>query len=316
MENDLISIIVPCYNAEKTIDRCIESVVRQTYSNWEMVIVNDGSNDSSETKISRWIKKDHRIKYIQQKNAGVSTARNKGMQMAKGRYFAFLDADDWYELNFLQILQETIKEKNTDIASCAYRIENELTGHDVLSSNKGKCIFYGDKCLRAFLFNMSIKGFMCNKLFKAELLKEKNFRSDLKLCEDMEMLCQLYTKKLSMAYVNKALYHYWIVGEGATQSENILISKNGGIQAVDNYMQMKQIFCNKKEQLYFYRVAGDTIVDIFYSNNKINKFIVNTINQQIKMISRFYYITDASIKKKLKFFLIQQKIKKVWRKDK
>lgn len=312
--SELISIVVPCYNAEKTIDRCVKSVIDQTYAQWELIIVDDGSNDNSAKYIHKWCARDNRIIFYSQSNAGVSSARNKAMELVKGSYLAFLDSDDWYAPCFLQELYDKLKSTNADMACCAYRIDSLEKGHDVISG-KGDTVFYGKECLQQILFGISVRGFMCNKIFKTSIIKNFQFRKELKLCEDMYLLCEAYSEEWVMAYVDKALYHYWIDGTGATQSENVMISVNGGIQALDTYKMMKNLFREKEKQLYFVRLSGDTIINMFQSGLKLEKYREEEIWKQIREIRTPYFWTNTSIKNKIKFILILLKMKKVWRKE-
>lgn len=117
MSNELVSIITPCYNGAKYISETIDSVLCQTYTDWEMIIVNDGSKDNSAEVISTYVEKDSRIKLINQKNGGSANARNHGIRVANGRYIALLDADDIWENNFLEEQLRFMKEKN---ALCVY----------------------------------------------------------------------------------------------------------------------------------------------------------------------------------------------------
>lgn len=115
-----------------------------------------------------------------------------------------------------------------------------------------------------------------------------------------------------MAYIDKALYHYWMNGTGATQSDCVLISNKGGIQALDTYKQMKKLFSRKKEQLYFVRLSGDTIIDMFQRGVYEEKYNKNEIKRQIQEIIILYFLTNSSLKNKIKFGLTLLKIKKVW----
>lgn len=117
MSNELVSIITPCYNGAKYISETIDSVLCQTYTDWEMIIINDGSKDNSAEVISTYVERDSRIKLINQKNGGSANARNHGIRVANGRYIALLDADDMWENNFLEEQLRFMKEKN---ALCVY----------------------------------------------------------------------------------------------------------------------------------------------------------------------------------------------------
>lgn len=118
--NNFISIIVPAYNVGKFLGECIESIKKQTYSNWEAIIVNDGSTDNTAQVITELIKNDDRFQVITQQNGGVSKARNAGIEAASGTYLAFMDGDDMWEPTFLSEMIETIQTKNVDMAYCGY----------------------------------------------------------------------------------------------------------------------------------------------------------------------------------------------------
>ena len=121
-ENELISVIVPIYNVEQYLEQCIDSIAAQTYSNLEILLLNDGSTDASELICLEWRKKDERIVYVSKKNETLGPTRNLGIQMAKGKYIAFVDSDDWIENTFIEKLYMCVKEGDKDFARCNYYI--------------------------------------------------------------------------------------------------------------------------------------------------------------------------------------------------
>ena len=122
MENPLISVIVPIYNVEEYLNRCVESIVNQTYQKLEIILVDDGSPDNCPRMCDDWAKKDSRIKVIHKENGGLSDARNAGMKITTGEYISFIDSDDYIETCMIEILYEAIKKYDCDIASCRVRI--------------------------------------------------------------------------------------------------------------------------------------------------------------------------------------------------
>ena len=120
MQRKLVSIIVPVYNAEKTIERSVESLLKQTYSELEIILVNDGSTDGSEAIIKRYLS-DNRVKLINKPNGGASSARNVGLAKATGEYIQFTDIDDYIEDNMIFRLVETIEKKNASLVICGYK---------------------------------------------------------------------------------------------------------------------------------------------------------------------------------------------------
>lgn len=112
----LISLIIPCYNAEQTLRKCLYSVIRQSYNNLEVILIDDGSTDGSAKIYEEFRLKDKRIKILKQDNAGVAKARNNGVEAATGEYICFVDSDDWVEPDYCTVLYNLLKEENADIA--------------------------------------------------------------------------------------------------------------------------------------------------------------------------------------------------------
>lgn len=137
MKSGLVSIITPVYNGERFVGDTIKSVIAQTYPDWEMLIVNDGSKDGSEKIIQSYADKDPRIKYIRQENAGSAAARNNGLKRAEGQYIALLDADDLWEPEFLEEQIKFMKEKDTCLVHCSYKRIDE-DGKEILKPFKAK----------------------------------------------------------------------------------------------------------------------------------------------------------------------------------
>ncbi|MBR1540013.1 MAG: glycosyltransferase [Clostridia bacterium] len=126
MEEELISIIVPVYKVEKYLDKCINSIVSQTYKNLEVILVDDGSPDSCGKMCDEWTQKDTRIKVIHKENGGLSDARNFGLDCAKGKYIQFVDSDDYIEKDMIEFLYKNLKENNADISICSnYMVDEE-----------------------------------------------------------------------------------------------------------------------------------------------------------------------------------------------
>ena len=117
-----ISVIIPVYKVEEYISRCIKSVVDQTYSNLEIILVDDGSPDNCPAICDKWAEKDSRIKVIHKKNGGLSDARNAGMQIASGEFIGFVDSDDWISKEMYQLLYENMKENESDISACGVKL--------------------------------------------------------------------------------------------------------------------------------------------------------------------------------------------------
>lgn len=139
MQKGMVSIITPCYNGAKYVSETIESVISQTYVDWEMIIVDDGSKDNSVEIIKTYSEKDNRIQLVQQPNGGSSVARNKGISLCRGQYIALLDADDLWDSTFLEKQINYLKRKNAICVSCSYRRINDKS-QEILHPLKVKSI--------------------------------------------------------------------------------------------------------------------------------------------------------------------------------
>ena len=126
MKKNLISVIIPIYNVEEYLEKCIDSIVMQTYENLEIILVNDGSPDNCSDICEKWEKKDSRVIYLQKKNGGLSSARNYGIEHCSGDYIVFVDSDDYIENNMIEELYNNLKENDSDVAICGfYNVKNE-----------------------------------------------------------------------------------------------------------------------------------------------------------------------------------------------
>lgn len=209
----LISIIIPVYNKEKYLDKCIKSAVNQDYKNIEIIIINDGSEDNSEQIISKWLKKDYRIKYLNQENKGVSYTRNRGLLSANGDYIFFLDADDYLEKNAISVLVDYIKKSNVDIIIGNFY---EKTGEKIikLPSFENRLFTYKelkltDTILEMFLINGRHMAKAGNKLYKTSFIKDNQIKFENGvIAEDrlFNLLC--YVNKPIIQIVNEYTYVY------------------------------------------------------------------------------------------------------------
>lgn len=206
MEEDLISIIVPVYNVEKYIRECIDSIIKQTYHNIELILIDDGSTDNSAKICDEYATKDKRIKVIHKENRGVSSARNIGLDNANGQYITFIDSDDYVKNNYCEELLKNLKDKNADCVACGYNRIYKNKEEKVVSKNAYALDSLG------FLQNiMSIQnglGFCHMKLWKKSSIMDIRFDETLKVGEDsfFNMKVSQNIKKFYM--LNQALYCY------------------------------------------------------------------------------------------------------------
>lgn len=213
MINDiLISIIIPVYNAEKHIGRCIESVMNQTHQCLEIILVDDGSTDSSLEICEKYAKKDERIRVLHKENGGPSSARNYGLKKCCGEYIGFIDADDYIEKEMYEELLCAAVKHNTVISMCGYyRISGEEKN---FSGIYEEIEVISNKQLMKDIYTFKYMGVLWNKLFKKSLFFCENemilFDESIHFCEDVLMLTVLTKNSSDIAYCNKGLYNYVI----------------------------------------------------------------------------------------------------------
>ena len=170
----MISVIVPVYNAEKFLKRCISSILAQTYPNFELVLVDDGSTDQSLDILKKYVEKDSRVNLISQQNKGVSGARNTGLQAAKGEYFLYVDADDWIEEDMIERLVSIGMREDADIVMCDSDHAEEKT--DAFKETKlATEIWDQDKQQLEFMKHQRLTGMLWNKLIRRSLAEGSHF---------------------------------------------------------------------------------------------------------------------------------------------
>lgn len=208
--NNLISVIIPIYNVEDYLSKCIESVCEQTYSNIEVILVDDGSNDKSPQICDQYAKGDSRIIVIHKKNGGLTTARKVGLQASHGEYIGFVDGDDWIESEmYEEMIRHAVAEEVPLVVSGMYRENGGIVYAEWKSGPFEEGLYEGDKlyCLKQSLFEMN--GSSCNKLFKKDMLYEllMNINDGLAGVED-DLFSLEYILKASKIYImDKAFYH-------------------------------------------------------------------------------------------------------------
>lgn len=202
---ELISIIIPVHNSSKYLDSCLESITKQTYKNIEIICIENGSTDNSLEKLKKY--KD-KIKIEILKESGLSKARNKGIELANGKYIAFLDSDDQLELTFIEELYNNLKENNSDMSICnfkeIYEETNKIILRNYFPNNK-----ISEEQIKNNLdkFNYSI----WNKLYKKEIIEKNNITFPISLkYEDIPFVLEYLTKCKTISKTNKYLYNYKI----------------------------------------------------------------------------------------------------------
>lgn len=201
-----ISVIVPVYKAETYIHHCIDSILAQTFTDFELILVNDGSPDSSGIICNEYAQRDSRIKVIHKENGGVASARQCGIDAATGIYTIHTDPDDWISNNMLEELYYKAIEANADMVVCDYYLYKNKKDYYISQTPKS---LETPELLKLYL-GQKLHGSLCNKLIKKELYTKYNIRLPKNIIrwEDLFVVCSILTKTVKVAYLAKAFYHY------------------------------------------------------------------------------------------------------------
>lgn len=202
-----ISVIVPVYKTEGLLDRCVESIVGQTYKNLEIILVDDGSSDNCPAMCDEWAEKDSRIRVIHKENGGVSSARNAALDIATGDYIGFVDSDDWIEPEMYSSLIQKISESGKNIALCSYYAV-EISGERY----ECRCVVDKEVLDKDDYFRFIVLGgdggYIWNRLYDADILKEVRFDEDIWYSEDLLFNFKTAQKSNGAAILDKIEYNY------------------------------------------------------------------------------------------------------------
>jgi glycosyltransferase involved in cell wall biosynthesis len=205
---DKISIIIPVYNVEDYLVKCVESAIHQTYKNLEILLVNDGSTDTSGAICDALEERDSRIRVIHKRNGGLSDARNAGMDAATGDYFAFLDSDDWVDPDMYEVLYNLSIEHDADLTICRFK---NIYNHMVEDGSTGQVAIYDNisalKAIAKIENNFYPTHNVWNKLYRRELVENFRFITG-KLVEDLYFTPQVVYATKRCVYIDRAMYNY------------------------------------------------------------------------------------------------------------
>ncbi|MEG2235847.1 MAG: glycosyltransferase, partial [Clostridia bacterium] len=257
INKNIFTIIIPVYNDEKRIDRCLNSLLTQNKYNFDVIIVNDGSIDNTSTHILKYIDKNSdklNIKYINKKiNAGVSKARNDALELVKTKYVFFLDSDDYINNETTEIYEELINKQNLDLYSFNYNVVySDITKNCIYKSkyNSDKC-FASDEYINELLMQKNgIYAHCCTKLYKNEIIQKNNirFESDISFMEDLIFNLKFAMLSKNIIHINNSLYNY-------VQSDNSL-SKS-----------------NNEKMIFNFKIVSDKVYELLQEKNNIKKHI-------------------------------------------
>ena len=299
--NDLISIIVPVYNVEKYLNKCIESIINQTYKNLEIILIDDGSTDNSGEICDEYRNKDKRIIVIHKKNGGLSDARNVGIDNANGKYISFIDSDDYVEENYIELLYNTINQYDADMSIASHKVIYEK---NIIDRSTGKKFCAAPKkILEMLLYDNGIDTSAWGKLYKRELFKDIKFPKG-RLFEDSATTYKLIDKSKKIAVYSKPVYNY-IIRNNSISNEKFSEKKLDLITStkeMTEYIKTKYPELNKacnRRLMYAYLSTLTQLAKSKVKNIKIQKELMGYICKNRREI-----LKDKNIPKRDKIGLI------------
>ena len=275
-EKDLISIIVPVYNAEKFLARCVNSILAQTYKNIEVLLVDDGSNDSSPLICDDFELKDSRVKVIHQDNAGVSAARNTGLRHFSGSYYCFVDSDDEVDQFLIEKLYFSARETNADLTICGYK---QIFGERERIFEPSKACVKGKFNIASYYLDHYLEWIASApwaKLFKVnEQSKNLIFDEGMSLGEDLKYNVEYIKITEVVSVISDSLYKYYIYNDVKTLSNHYNVSY---------YYDILELYQSTNE--YIYDLNSTAALNIKNVNYKLFSFCVSFMSQNIGVGTR------------------------------
>ena len=251
--SDLISVIVPIFNVEKYLPRCLTSLANQTYPNLEVILVDDGSPDHCEEICRHYTKQYHFFHYYKKTNGGLSDARNYGIRKASGKYIGFVDSDDWIDQNMYQVLYEDIIDHHASIAIVGFDMVTDYSKQSIKKIGKTKELDRENAIKNLFRYD-SFGNFAWNKLYKRELFADIDYPVGKRL-EDLGTTYRLFLRANIITYNSMELYHY-------NQREGSILhdinkAKNGYFedkleQIQERFLSLREMFPGMEENTAFY----------------------------------------------------------------
>lgn len=311
MKKPLVSIIVPVYNREKIIKNCIDSLQNQSYENFEIIIVNDGSSDQTYDVCTKLCNEDQRIRLIHKENGGVSSARNLGIKEAQGEYIMFLDSDDFYEKDTVKKMVEYVDEDTLCIC-----------GFLEVNNKKSKVYIYADEPVTIYkskyYFDMDRKRLfysVCNKLYSRKKLLEFNlfFDEEVHYTEDFIFNLNYYQHMQKVILINNPYYHYVDCDESSLskdRQDNFLNGTLANSKAVKKYLdahpEISKTMQAKCYHSFLVNLLGylDRVSDSFFSIDR--KSAAKLIEKEMKDLQRF--LPYINRKTKIEYWLIKHRL--------
>ena len=301
MKNDMISIIIPIYNVEKYLEKCLDSILNQTYKNLEIILIDDGSTDNSPNICNSYCEKDKRIKIIHKNNEGVSSARNKGIELSKGKYIVFIDSDDYVSNEHIEVLYDCIISNNVDLV-ISNLIDISEDGIILNNEEKESFLMNKDQCLKELLSEDNFYHLCCGNIYRKDLLEKIRFNCKYRIAEDLDFLYR-YIKQISSAYFLSKNTYYYLKREGSA-TNSIYSEKWNDELKICNFIISEMVELENNFHKYAKRKYIRLNINQAY-RFKLNKNQTKILKNNIKIYKNEMFNSKLfDNKEKLKIFLL------------
>ncbi len=306
----LVSVIVPVFNVENFIDVCVESLIKQSYSNIEIILVDDGSTDSSAMLCDKWATVDTRIKVIHQANGGLSAARNTGLNHAAGEYICFVDSDDFVQKDYVKCMVDAIEDTGAEVAFCDVATSRWPVLVSPITSNR---ILDAAEC-RRWLDNLISREYALmvvswNKLYKKELFVNNRFEEG-RLHEDEFMINKLIFSIEKMVYVPLEEYVYRMNSSGITGKENEYNIAH--LDAIDAYADRIDVSLENNDIGFAKITLRNTLYKLADYYFKMEEHHHNTIKSKMRnVLDKYSEIVTTRQKFKYELFMLSPTVFKL-----
>ncbi|MBP5599730.1 MAG: glycosyltransferase [Lachnospiraceae bacterium] len=301
---DKISVIVPVYNVENYIDKCVESIVNQTYSNLEIILVDDGAIDSSGKKCDEWAKKDARITVIHKENGGLSDARNAGLKIATGDYIGFVDSDDWIDTTMYERLYKELSDGKTNIALCEF-LETET--EDVKGEKTGKKYEFTGRELLQHMFEGNLEPYVTYSvwkcLYRKEAIEELTFPKG-RVYEDVLFTAKAFWEQARIVVLADKLYYYRVRRESITKRGFNRKQVEDILAYCDGLLEFYKENGTEVEKQYLNEAILWTVLSFRYDvlNNSKDDSLATLLKDYLRRNSiGFFSVLRKDIKKRIKY---------------
>lgn len=305
MDKKLITVIIPIYNAEEYLERCLKSVINQTYSNIEIILIDDGSQDNCPNICDKYAKIDERIKVIHKKNSGVSAARNDGLKIAKGEYVTFIDSDDYVDKKYIEILYKDCLKNNAEVSIIGTNAISETGKTTGDYSIEKKKIYNSEGSIKQLLLGKYYKSAVWGKMYKLDLFKDIRFNVNTKIGEDLEILCKILSECKTINVNTKERLYYYIIRDNSVshnaekeiRDEELAVSENIIKEICIKYPKLKKYAIGR-----YIEVNITQIVEII-GNDRISEeekcIEIEKLKENINKYKKYKHLQNYKVKIKL-----------------